>query len=179
MNNSIVITGPFGVGKTTQAKLLGEKLDMPVCVYDAVKDNYRYKIGLSREKALSINADEGIYAMLVYMNEYKSKILQPIIDDHPNHIIDLGAAAHSFDEPEQVERARQAFMEVKDVILLMPSKDLGTSINSLPGIRENFDLNTFLIMHPTNEMFATKTVYTYGKTREEVLSDTLSAINDA
>ena len=177
MNNTIVITGPFGVGKSTQAKLLGEELDMPVCHYDAVKDNYRYKIGLSREKALSINDEEGIYAMLVYMNEFKSKILQPIIEDYPDHIIDLGAAAHSFDEPEQVDRARKAFKSVKDVVLLMPSDDLETNINSLPGIRDNFDLNTFLIMHPTNKLLATKTVYTFGKSREEVLSDMLSAIS--
>ena len=177
MSNSIVITGPFGVGKTTQATLLGERLGMPVCVYDAVKDNYRYKMGLNRDKALSLLEDKGIYAMLVYMNEFKSKILQPIIDDHPNHIIDLGAGAHSFDEPEQVDRALKAFQDVKEVILLMPSNDLETNINSLPSIRENFDLNTFLIMHPTNEMLATKTVYTLSKTREEVLSDILSTIN--
>ena len=177
MNNTIVITGPYGVGKSIQAKLLGKEIGMPVCHYDAVKDNYRYKIGLCREKALSIKADKGIYAMLEYMNEFKSKILQPIMEDHPDHIIDLGAAAHSFDEPEQVERARQAFKDVKDVVLLMPSDDLETNINSLPGIKDNFDLNTYLIMHPTNKLLATKTVYTFGKTREEVLSGIVSAIN--
>ena len=89
--DTFILTGPIGVGKSTQAKLLSSELGMPVCVYDEVKDNYRYKIGLDREKAHAINAKEGIYAMLCYMNEFKAKILTPIIDDHPGHIIDLGA----------------------------------------------------------------------------------------
>ena len=75
MEDIIIFTGPIGVGKSTQAKLLGEKLGMPVCVYDEVKDNYRYKIGLSKEKALAINAEQGLYAFLEYMKEFKSQIL--------------------------------------------------------------------------------------------------------
>jgi len=172
MNKTIVLTGPIGVGKSTLAGLLGDDLGLPVCTYDKIKDEYRYKIGLSREKALEINKNEGAYAMIQYMNEYKSQILEPIIQNHPNHIIDLGAGAHSFDEPHQIERARDAFNLVDEVILLMPSKDLEVNIKSLPGFKENWEVNTYLIMHPTNKLFATKTVYTHEKTPEEVLSDT-------
>lgn len=172
MNKTYVLTGPIGVGKSTLAGLLGKDLGLPVCTYDEIKDKYRYKIGLSREKALEINKNEGAYAMIQYMNEYKSQILEPIISDHPNHIIDLGAGAHSFDEPHQIERARKAFDLVNEVILLMPSKDLEVNINSLPGFKENWEVNTYLIMHPTNKLFATKTVYTKDKTPEKVLNDT-------
>ena len=159
------------MGKSTQARLLAEELGQPLCVYDEIKDNYRFKIGLSREKSLAIHAEHGVYAMLEYMNEFKSQILQPIIDDYTGYIIDLGGGAHSFDEPHQVERARRAFESVDDVILLIPSHDLETNINSLPGIKENYEVNTFLIMHPTNELFATKTIYTLKKTPEEVLRE--------
>ena len=176
MNDMIILTGPIGVGKSTQAKLLGKELGQPVCVYDEVKDNYRYKIGLSKEKALSINAEHGVYAMLEYMNEFKSQILDPIINDHPGHIIDLGAGAHSFDEPHQVERARRAFDSAKEIILLLPSNDLETNIRSLPGLKENYEVNTFLMMHPTNKLFATKTVYTHNKTPDEVLKDIMGQL---
>ena len=176
MYNTIIFTGPIGVGKSTQAKLLSEKTGQPLCVYDEVKDNYRFKIGLSREKALSISAEQGVYAMLVYMNEFKSKILAPIIDDHPGHIIDLGAGAHAFDEPHQVERARKAFESAKDIILFLPSNDLETNINALPGLKENYEVNTFLMMHPTNALFATKTLYTLNKTKDEVLQDVMEAL---
>jgi len=176
MNKTIVLTGPIGVGKSTLAGLLGAELTWPVCTYDEVKDKYRYKIGLSREKALEINKNEGAYAMIQYMNEYKSQILEPIIRDHPNHIIDLGAGAHSFDEPHQIERAKNAFNLVDDVVLLMPSKDLETNIKSLPGFKEDWEVNTYLIMHPTNNMFATKTIYTHGKTPDEVLQEVKEVI---
>ena len=172
MNKTIVLTGPIGVGKSTLAKLLGNDLGLEVCTYDKIKDEYRYKIGLSRDKALEINKNEGAYAMIQYMNEYKSQILEPIIRDYPNHIIDLGAGAHSFDEPHQIERARDAFNLVDEVILLIPSKDLEINIKSLPGFKENWEVNTYLIMHPTNKLFSTKTVYTHKKTPEEVLRDT-------
>lgn len=176
MSETLVLTGPIGVGKSTQAKLLGEKLNRPICVYDEVKDKYRYKIGLNREKALAILTKSGLYAMLTYMNEFKSQILHPIISDHPGHIINLGAGAHSFDEPHQVERVRKAFAFVDEVILLMPSTDLETNIKSLPGIKENYEVNTFLIMHPTNKMFATKTVYTLNKTPGEIMSEIMGQI---
>lgn len=176
MKDIIILTGPIGVGKSTQAKLLGKELGQPVCVYDEVKDNYRYKLGLDKEKALSINADQGLYPFLEYMNEFKSQILEPIIKDHPGHIIDLGAGAHSFDEPHQVERARRAFETAKDIIFLLPSNDLETNIKSLPGIKENYVVNTFLMMHPTNELFATKTIYTLNKTPDEVLQNIMGEL---
>ena len=176
MKSSIVLTGPIGVGKSTQAKRLSEKLGCPICVYDEVKQGYRDKVGLSREKAHVIFAEDGLYAMLQYMNEFKSETLEPMMDDHPGHIIDLGAGAHAFDEPHQIERARKAFSSAGDVILLLPSDDLETNINYLPGIKKNFEINTFLMMHPTNTLLATKTVYTLNKTPEEVLQNILDSI---
>ena len=174
--DSFILTGPIGAGKSTQAKLLSSELGMPVCVYDEVKDNYRYKIGLDRDKAHAINEKEGIYAMLCYMNQFKAKILAPIINDHPGHIIDLGAGAHSFDEPEQILLAKQAFKEIKNIILLLPSSDLATNINSLPGIKEGWVVNTFLIMHPSNELLSNKTIYTNDNTPQDTMLEIIDAI---
>ncbi|NOZ84147.1 MAG: hypothetical protein GXP60_04980 [Epsilonproteobacteria bacterium] len=175
--DTIILTGPIGVGKSTQGKLLSKELGMPLCAYDEIKDKYRYKIGLNREKALAINDKDGVYAMLCYMDEFKSKILKPIVDDHRGHIIDLGAGAHSFDEPHQVERAQIAFEGIEDIFLFLPSNDLETNIKALPGLKENYEVNTFLIMHYTNELLTKKTIYTLDKAPNEIMIEVIKSLN--
>jgi shikimate kinase len=171
VKETIILMGPIGVGKSTQAELLSKELGQPRCSYDEVKADYRKRIGFSSETAQSINDEHGLYAMLAYMNEFKSQILEPIINDYRGHIIDLGGGAQCFDEPHQVERVRQVFEKISEIFLLLPSQDLATNITSLPGLKENYPINAYLIMHPTNELFAKKTVYTLGKKPEETMRD--------
>ncbi len=173
---TIILIGPIGAGKSTQAKLLSKKLGQPRCCYDDVKTHYRNKVGLNRELAHSINDEHGEYAMIAYMNHYKSQVLGLIINDHPGHIIDLGGGAQCFDKPQQVELARQAFDPISEIFLLLPSEDLATNITSLPGLKEDFPINTYLIMHPTNELFAKKIVYTLGKTPEQTMHEIMGLI---
>lgn len=168
--------GPIGAGKSTQAELLSNALGQPRCCYDDVKQSYWSKIGLNQKTAQTIEKESGLYAMLSYMNEFKSKILNSIIDDHPGHIIDLGGSAQCFDEPEQVARAQQAFNPIPDIFLLLPSQDLATNITSLPGLKEDYPINAYLIMHPTNQLFAKKTVYTLGKTAEQTMLEIIDMI---
>lgn len=88
-----------------------------------MKEHYRARIGFDRTAAQSIHDEQGLYAMLCYMNEFKSQILSSIIKDHPGHIIDLGGGTQCFDEPHQIERARAAFAAVAEIFLLLPSPD--------------------------------------------------------
>ena len=175
--NTIVLMGPIGVGKTTQAKLLSRALDAPVCTYDEVKYEYRKNVGFEQEVAKSINEREGFYAMLCYMNEFKAKILQPIINDHPGHIIDLGGGAQCFDETHQVKLALNAFEKIEDVFLLTPSESVVTSQNSLSHLKEKYPINDYLIEHDTNKILAKKVVYTLDKKPNKVLSEIISQLS--
>ena len=174
--DTILLIGPIGVGKSTQAELLSKELGKPRCSYDEVKYEYRKNIGYSDKMAQSIHDESGLYAMFSYMNEYKSIMLEHIISDHPGHIIDLGGGAQCFDEPHQVARAQKAFEKVSEIILLLPSQDLATNITVLPGLKQDYPINAYLIMHPTNELFASKTVYTLGKTPEETMHEIINLI---
>ena len=174
--DTIVLIGPIGAGKSTQAKLLAERLGMPRCSYDEVKGEYWQQLGLSKEKAHSIEQAQGTYAMLTYMNEFKSKTVCAIIRDYPEHVIDFGGGAQTFDEPHQVEMLQQVFEPIKNIFLLLPSPDLETNIKSLPGLKENYPINAYLILHPTNELFAKKTVYTLGKTPGKVADEIIAQL---
>lgn len=175
--DTVILMGPIGAGKTTQSKLLAKKLDMPRCSYDEVKGKYWKKLGVNKETVDSIENEQGEYAMISYMNEFKSKTVESIIKDHPNHIIDLGGSAQTFDEPHQVEKVRSIFEPISNIFLLLPSTDLKTNINILPGLKENFPINAYLIIHPTNELLSKNTIYTLGKTPEETANEIISHIN--
>jgi len=174
---TIVLIGPIGVGKTTQAKLLEKELGLPRCSYDEVKGRYWKKLGVSEEAASAISNEHGEYAMISYMNEFKAKTIELIIKDHPGHIIDFGGGAQTFDEPRQINTVLKSLEQISNVFLLMPSADLATSIKSLPGIKENYPINAYLIMHPTNELFAKTTIYTKDNTPEETMHKIISHIN--
>jgi len=174
--DTIILIGPIGVGKSTQAKLLSEELGMPRCSYDDVKGKYWKELGVSQKMVCDIKNKQGTYAMLSYMNEFKSKTVNLIVRDHPEHVIDFGGGAQTFDEPHQIERVRQVFDPIADIFLLLPSKDLATNIDVLPGLKEDYAINAYLIIHPTNELFAKKKIYTLGKTPEETKQDILNKV---
>jgi len=173
---TIILMGPIGVGKTTQGKLLAEELGMPRVSYDDVKGEYWERLGLSRELAVSIENEKGIYAMLSYMNEFKAKTVTSIVNDYPGHVIDFGGGAQTFDEPHQVEMLSDVLEPVSNVFLLLPSNDLATNIKELPGLKENVPINAYLIMHETNELFSRKTVYTLGKTPDKIMHEIIGQI---
>ena len=176
--DTIVLIGPIGAGKSTQARLLADELGMPRCSYDEIKGRYWKELGLSQKNAQAVAEEHGEYAMLSYMNEFKSKTVVSIVRDHPGHVIDFGGGAQTFDEPHQVERVRQVFEPIVDIFLLLPSPDLATNIRILPGLKENYPINAYLIMHTTNYLFARKTIYTQGRTPEETKQDIINEIGD-
>jgi len=174
--DSIILIGAIGVGKSTQAQLLSEKLNMPRCSYDDVKGKYWQKLGLNTETAKYISKEYGSYAMISYMNEFKYKTVCAIVEDHPGHVIDFGGGAQTFDEPHQIAKVQAAFAPYANVFFLTPSTDLATNIKTLPGLKEDFPINAYLIMHPTNELLAKHTVYTLGKSPEMIRDEIIGII---
>jgi len=173
---SIILIGPIGVGKSTQADLLAEKLNMPRCSYDVVKGKYWLKFGLDTDTAHYIEKQHGTYAMISYMNEFKYKTVCAIVRDHPGHIIDFGGGAQTFDEAHQLAKVREVFNPIANIFLLLPSPDVATSINSLPGLKEDYPINAYLITHASNKLFAKHTIYTLGKSAQRICDEIMDRI---
>jgi len=173
---TIILMGPVGVGKSTQAKLLAKELGQPRCSYDEVKASYLDDLGFNKKSAMAIEKEQGEYAMFCHMNNFRYQILRRVIDEHPEHIIDLGGGIHCYNEPHQVDSAREVFDQIDEIFYLLPSRDLATNINMLPGFKEGFAINTYIMMHPTNALFAKKMIYTLGKTPEEIMREIIGQI---
>ncbi len=173
---TIILMGPVGAGKTTQAKLLSKELGRPRCSYDEVKSGYLNELGFSKKAALTIEAEQGEYAMFCHMNNFRYQVLRKVIEEHPGHIIDLGGGIHCYNEPHQIDSTKEVFDPIDEVFYLLPSKDLATNINTLPGFKEGFAINTYIMMHPTNALYAKKIIYTLGKTTEEITREIIGQI---
>ena len=173
---TIILMGPVGVGKSTQAKLLSKELGWPRCSYDEVKSGYLNELGFNRRTALTIDEEQGEYAMFCHMNNFRYQTLRKVIEEHPGHIIDLGGGIHCYNEPHQIDSTKEVFDPIDEVFYLLPSKDLATNINTLPGFKEGFAINTYIMMHPTNAIHAKKIIYTLGKTPEEIMREIIGQI---
>ncbi len=177
MDNTLVLMGPLGVGKSTLAALLSPVLGIPCCAYDDLKVEYLEEAGFDLEEAHRIRDTDGMHAMCMYTNRFGNDVLDRILSEHAGHIIDLGAGCYCFEEADQIARAEKTFAPIANAILLMPSNDLGVSIKSLPGVREKRYMNTYFIMHPLNETLSKHTVYTSGRTPEQSAAEIVQLIS--
>jgi len=173
---TIILMGPVGVGKSTQAELLSEKLEKPRCSYDEVKAGYLKELGFDKKSALAIDEEQGEYALFCYMNKFRYQILRNVINDHPGHIIDLGGGVHCYNEAHQVDSTKKLFDPIDEIFYLLPSTDLATNVNVLPGFKEGFAINTYIMMHPTNALYVKKIIYTLGKMPEEIAREIIDQI---
>lgn len=171
MKESIVLIGPLGVGKSTIAELVSTSREQPRCCFDELKLDYLTAAGFELEQAHAIRDSKGVYEMWLYSNDFRIVALERLFDEYPNHIIDLGAGDHCFEQPDQVKRAQHLFNQIGNSILLMPSKDLATSIRLLPGVKEQRYMNTFFIMHELNSTFAKHTLYTQHKSANQTAEE--------
>jgi hypothetical protein len=99
-----------------------------------------------------------------------------VIAEHPGYVIDFGAGSYCFEIAEEIESAEKVFAPIANAVLLQPSADLGTSILSLPGVRQRRYMNTYFIMHPMNQALSKHTIFTVGKSPEESADDVIRLV---
>ena len=168
-DNTIILIGPMGTGKSTIAKLLASQIE----------DEQR--ISLDSKGQL-----EGLYKREKSFNNFKNfefvltgTVLSSL---HRPYIIDFGAG-HSIYEDEKLRNKMKIMCsEFKNIILLLPTKNneenrkiLSERRNFKEGSHKGQD-NWHFITAPNNYELATDIVYEDGKTSEEVLNEILQII---
>jgi shikimate kinase len=77
MEISIILIGPLGAGKTSVGNLLAEKLDLPFCSVDAVREVYYRKVGYDEAYASQIaTSDQGIQGVLRYSKPFEARMIE-------------------------------------------------------------------------------------------------------
>jgi shikimate kinase len=169
-SKGIFLIGPVGAGKTTVAKLLSDRLGRPQAAMDAIRRRYYGEIGYTQEKERAIQATDGFPGVLDYWKQFDVHAIRRALEAHRDHIVDFGAGQTVFDDEGDLARVEKLLEPFANVFLLLPAPAPDQSIvvlaerlrqrTSVDGV----PLARYLVTHRSNQLLATATVYTEGKT---------------
>jgi len=185
MNQTIILIGPLGVGKSTVGHLLAKKLGLPQCSVDDVRWKYYEEIGYDKVLAAKIaKSNQGVQGQLRYSKPFEAHAVERVLSDHRYSVIDFGASNSVYDDELLFSRVKNALAPYPNVILLLPSSDPEESVRILNARliqivnakgeeinHELFDLNEYFIKHPSNYRLAKIVIYTKDKTPEEICNE--------
>jgi shikimate kinase len=180
MRTEIVLIGPVRTGKSTQGRLLAEKLGLPQVSLDVLREQYYQEIGFDPLLAKEIRQKGGFLALMFYRELFAAYAVERLLAEHHDCVIDFGAGIYESDE--MFARVQKALADYANVVLLLPSADIDESRRILAARDANppadltFDLNARFLKHHTYYDLARITVYTQGKTPEETCQEILERV---
>lgn len=180
----IVLIGPIGAGKTTVAELLSERLGLRNVPLDLIRWGYYFAIGFDLMEERRRVRDHGDMARYEYWKPFEVHAVECAVRDYPDAILDFGGGHSVQPDPALFARVAAALAPVRHVILLLPAPDPARSLAYLmarehgrprPGDTMS-DLTAAMLADPSNARLATATVYTEGRTPEEVCDAVIATI---
>ena len=184
MNEDIVLIGPMDAGKSTQGRLLAEKLGLPQRSMDELRWRYYEEIGYSKETEQQIGKKEGFPGVYRYWKPFEAHAVERLLAEHQDCVIDFGAGHSVYEDAVLFERVRSVLAPYRNVILLLPSPDLDESVQLLyqrttPPVPGEFDFVAHFVKHHSNHDLAKRVVYTKERTPEQTRDEILSALRES
>lgn len=188
MKLPIILIGPIGVGKSTIAKILANKLSLRHFPLDYLEAYYATRAGmdLDKEQELVEGNDFALYTS--YKHPYEIATVEGVLKESEfcKGIIHFGAGHSFYEDSAHINRAKDALKGFENVVLLLPSEDLDISSKTLKDRlieRENLHktkkekLESMILVNEkflralSNQELATKVIYTEGKTPVQVADE--------
>lgn len=177
----------MSTGKSTLAKLLAKRLKVKRIELDDVRQKFYAEIGYDEGYASRIVGEKGMMGLIKYWKPFEAHAVERAIQEYDNCVLDFGAGHSVYQDQELFNRVETALKPIKHVILILPSPDLGHSVeivnqrfsellkNEVGKIdQELLDLNHHFVHHPSNQLLAKRTFYTDGKTPKDVCQEILN-----
>lgn len=178
-DSDIILIGPIGAGKSTVGVLLSDALEMDLLELDDLWLNYADEMGYDAKFVSFLRSKGGFWAVWMYNKEFYCRAVERILEDHDDSVFAFGAGHSVFETPSHLSRAQAALAKCRNVILLLPSRDVGKAREKLLSLRPDMpnDVKEHILTHPSNQALATVTVYTEGKSPEETRDEVLRLID--
>ena len=172
MFSSIVLIGPFGVGKTTVGRLIAEKTGLPQVSLDDLCYAYYQEIGWSSEEAKRIYTQNGDAAYDDYINSFEPYGVEQVLARHDNCVIDLGGSHTLYDDQKRIAHVQEVLAPYPNVVLLLPSASPEESVRVL-RTRWCTDFLEYSVRHLCNFLLAKHIVYVEGRSPEQIRDEVL------
>ncbi len=180
MKTDIILIGPIGAGKSTQGKLIAEKLQLPRRAMDDLRFGYYQEIGYDETLAKELG-EKSFLELYRYWKPFEIYAVERILADHRDCVIDFGGGHSVFEDDALFSRAERALAPYENVVLLLPSPDLDESVRLLTErtgscVSGALDFHEHFVKHHSNHDLAKMVVYTQGKSPEETRDEILSRV---
>ncbi|HLJ69132.1 MAG TPA: shikimate kinase [Chloroflexota bacterium] len=180
----VILIGPVNAGKSTLAPLLAEALGVDHVSLDDLSWGYLQEAGYEEEVAREHFERGGQAGALDYIVQFYPSAVERIVEEYSRSVIELGAGHTVYDDPTDLARVKAALAPHPNVVLLLPSPDLGKSIRILNARQGNphpeiVQMNARFVRHPSNHELATITVYTSDRTPEATCREILTRLVSA
>ncbi len=172
MENSIILIGPMGVGKSTVAKELCKKISLPRVSLDSREQLARY---YSQRDKFSHSKEFEFYLTASVLTDLKKPA-----------VIDFGAGHSIYENPIMFFEVKKLITSFSNVVFLIPSEDkeksmeiLNKRINKMDGNipKTTADNKHFIERSNLNSQLASIIMYTQNKTPSEVAEELIVRIN--
>jgi shikimate kinase len=181
--SDIILIGPVQTGKSTQGKLLAEKLDLPQSPMDDCRWDYYREIGYDESFADILGKKVGFWALYMYWKEFECHAVQRLLTEHSNCVIDFGAGHSVYEIDTHFARVEKVMRPYRNIVLILPSPDRDESVRLLherTGTEvqpDDLDISEHFVRHHSNYDLAKHTVYTKGKAPEETRDEILDLVD--
>lgn len=172
MENSIILIGPMGVGKSTVARELSRRISLPRVSLDNREQLARY---YSQRDKFSSSKEFEFYLTSSVLTDLKKPA-----------VIDFGAGHSIYENPIMFFEMKKLIRKFLNVVFLIPSEDkekamelLNKRINKRDGTTTEVtaDNKRFIERSNLNSQLASIIMYTQGKTPSEIAEELIVRTN--
>lgn len=128
--DTIILIGPMGVGKSTVAQALAQRLQLPQCPLDQMAHYYYFKEGYDINQAKELEANEGFLAFVQHCQPFYVAAVRGALAEFDHCIIDLGGN-HTYVDEAGKAVLKEILSAYEYVILLLPTQDMVQNVKLL------------------------------------------------